>query len=225
MNRSSEIVSVYPVEGSDWMVASHANISIIEQQISDLYFQFLIVFIIATIIILATSFILIRLIYRKYEAQTNEQISSLNTEINNLTALNTQLHTLQQKYHETPSFIPESLITESFRKRITTYHKDELISIETIDIAYFFLENNSVFLITFKGHQYSINSSLDELIKLLDPQMFYRANRQFIINIKAIESILIYGKNQLRLIVQPISDETILISKNKVADFKKWIEQ
>lgn len=225
MNRSSEIVSVYPVEGSDWMVASHANISIIEQQISDLYFQFLIVFIIATIIILATSFILIRLIYRKYEAQTNEQISSLNTEINNLTALNTQLHTLQQKYHETPSFIPESQITESFRKRITTYHKDELISIETIDIAYFFLENNSVFLITFKGHQYSINSSLDELIKLLDPQMFYRANRQFIINIKAIESILIYGKNQLRLIVQPISDETILISKNKVADFKKWIEQ
>ncbi|WP_449397824.1 LytTR family transcriptional regulator DNA-binding domain-containing protein [Chryseobacterium wanjuense] len=68
-------------------------------------------------------------------------------------------------------------------------------------------------------------SSLDEVIKTLDQKMFYRANRQFIINIKAISNILLYGKNQLKIVTIPESKETILISKNRVAEFKKWLEQ
>ncbi|MBK1895545.1 LytR/AlgR family response regulator transcription factor [Chryseobacterium paridis] len=225
MKRSSEIVSVYPVQGSDWMVASHANINSLEQQITNLYQKFLLVFIIASLIILGISFIVIRWIYKKYEDKKNEIINDLNLEINNLTTLNKQLNTIQEKYQEIPPIRSDESITESSKKRIITYHKDELISLETSEIAYFFLESNTVYLLTFKGGQYSINSSLDEIIKTLDNEMFYRANRQFIINIKAIGSILMYGKNQLKLVVQPESSETILISKNKVAEFKKWIEQ
>lgn len=225
MNRSSEIVSVYPVEGSDWMVASHANINSIEQEITKLYQKFLLVFVIASLIILGTSFILIRWIYKKYEIQKNEEINNLNLEINSLAVLNRQLNTIQEKYHETIYSRSDDNVAESSKKRIITYHKDELISVETSDIAYFFLENNVVYLRTFTGNQYTINSSLDEIIKILDLQMFYRANRQFIINIKSINSILIYGKNQLKLMVRPESSEIILISKNRVAEFKKWIEQ
>lgn len=225
MNRSSEIVSVYPVEESDWMVASHANINSIEQQITDLYLKFLSVFIIASLIILGISFILIRWIYRKYEIQKEGEINNLNLEINSLTALNKQLNTIQEKYNDISPARSENNPIESSKKRLITYHKDELISLETSEIAYFFLESNTVYLVTFRGNQYSINSSLDELIKTVDYQMFYRANRQFIINIKAIDSILIYGKNQLKLVVKPESNEMILISKNRVAEFKKWIEQ
>ncbi|ASK32232.1 histidine kinase [Chryseobacterium sp. T16E-39] len=227
MKRSSEIVSVYPVQGSDWMVASHANISSIEQQTTDLYMKFLLVFITASFIILGISFVLIRWIYKKYETGKESEISDLNNEINNLTVINTQLNTLQEKYHESAQNIniAETDPTESSKKRMITYHKDELISLETSEIAYFCLDNNIVSLTTLKGNQYTVNSSLDELIKTLDTEIFYRANRQFIINIKAIESILIYGKNQLKLNVKPESSEMILISKNKVAEFKKWIEQ
>lgn len=225
LNRTSEIVSVYPVQGSDWMVASHANINSLEQQITDLYHKFLLVFIITSLFILGTSFILIRWIYKKYQIQKDEEINNLNLEINSLTTLNKQLNATQEKYNEASLIRSDINLVESSKKRMITYHKDELISLEISEIAYFFLENNSVYLSTFTGNQYSINSSLDELIKTLDYKMFYRANRQFIININAINSILVYGKNQLKLVVKPDLNEMILISKNKVAEFKKWIEQ
>ncbi|WP_106916636.1 LytTR family transcriptional regulator [Chryseobacterium aurantiacum] len=223
--RASEIVSFYPVEGSNWMVASHANIDVIEQQISDLYLTFLIVFLIATLLILGISFFLIRMIYKKYEDQKNGEIKSLNDEVNTLTAINTQLHLIHEKHRENDNDSVSEESTDALKKRIITYHKDELISLETSEIAYFFLENNIVYIKTCSGNQYSINSSLDELIKTLDSQIFYRANRQFIINVKAINNILVYGKNQLKLVVKPESDEVILISKNRVSEFKKWLEQ
>lgn len=224
-NRTSEIVSFYPVEGSNWMVASHANIEVIEKQISDLYLTFLIVFLLATLSILGISFFLIRMIYKKYENQKNDEIKTLNDEVNALTAINTQLHLIHEKHREITHNVVDDESTENSKKRIITYHKDELISLETSEIAYFFLENNIVYIKTCSGNQYSINSSLDELIKTLDPQLFYRANRQCIINVKAINNILVFGKNQLKLVVKPESDEVILISKNKVAEFKKWLEQ
>jgi DNA-binding LytR/AlgR family response regulator len=224
-NRASEIVSFYPVEGSNWMVASHANIDVIEQQISDLYLTFLIVFLIATLSILGISFFLIRMIYKKYEAQKNDEIKSLNDEVNTLTAINTQLHLIHEKYRDNSNDFLREESTDNVKKRIITYHKDELMSLETSEIAYFFLENNIVYIKTCSGNQYSVNSSLDELIKTLDPQLFYRANRQYIINVKAINNILVYGKNQLKLMVKPESDEMILISKNRVSEFKKWLEQ
>lgn len=223
--RASEIVSVFPVSGSDWMVASHANMEVIEQQISDLYLKFLIVFLIATLLILGISFFLIRMIYKNYEKQKNNEIKNLNDEINTLTAINTQLNVIHEKINKSADSLSNEDATENSKRRIITYHKDELISLETSDIAYFFLENNIVYIKTNSGNQYVINSSLDELIKTLDPQIFYRANRQFIINVKAINNILVYGKNQLKLVVNPESDEIILISKNKVAEFKKWLEQ
>ncbi|MBE5320778.1 LytTR family transcriptional regulator DNA-binding domain-containing protein [Pedobacter sp. MR2016-19] len=54
---------------------------------------------------------------------------------------------------------------------------------------------------------------------------YYRANRQFIISLNAIKTIYIYGKNQLKIVVSPEPDEVILISKNKVSEFKKWLDR
>lgn len=224
-NRSSQILTVYPVKGSDWVVASHANINVMEQQVEGLYQKFLMVFLLTTLVILGISFILIRFIYKKYEAKKNEEIMTLNFEVNNLTALNRQLTTLQEKYQKNSPQTSSANDMEASKKRMIIYHKDKIITLETSEIAYFFLEDNSVYVKTFIGNQYTTNSSLDEMIKTLDLNLFYRANRQFIINIKAIKSILVYGKNQLKLVTIPECNEGILISKNKAAEFKKWLEQ
>lgn len=222
--RSSEIVSVFPVAGSDWMLASHANTKVIEQEISNLYLRFLLIFLLATLVILGISFFLIRMIYKKYENYKEQQLRNLNDEVNALTAMNTQLNLIHSNSNPGKED-SEDETAENIKKRIVTYHKDELISLKTSEIAYFFLENNTVYIKTHSGNQFSINSSLDELTKMLDQFKFYRANRQYIVNISAITNILVYGKNQLKIIVTPKSADDILISKNKVAEFKKWLEQ
>lgn len=220
-NRSSEIVSVYPVRGTDWMLASHANVKVIQTQLDNLYQKFWIGTLLLVLIITGICFWLIRLIYRKHEQQMELKISGLNEEVNNLSLLNRQLENKQQQASENSTIQKE----ENARKRLITYLKDEIITIDTEDITYIILIENTVSVFTFQNKTYSLNTSLDDLMKELDNEIFYRANRQFIVNINAIENIWIYGRNQLRIDTKPGCSEPIIISKNKVSEFKKWLDK
>nr|WP_294870898.1 LytTR family transcriptional regulator DNA-binding domain-containing protein [uncultured Pedobacter sp.] len=224
-HRSSEIVNVYPVKGSDWIVASHANIDLMHQELSDLYKQFSIGFLLSTLIIITCCLLLIRRIYSRHEQALEEEITGLNEKINSLSTLNLQLNTLQEKLQDQILVQQPEREKENGRKRIITYHKDELIHLDVSEIAYFFLDGSTVLIFTFDNKQFSTNNSLDELMKQLDNDIFYRANRQFIINMRSIKTIFIYGKNQLRIVTDPKTSEPVIISKNKVAEFKKWLDR
>lgn len=220
--RNSEIVTIYPVEGTDWLVASHLNIDAMHMQLASLYNKFLVVFIFGVLLIIALSYVLIRLSYRKYEHLVNKQVAGLNQEVDLLNTLNQQLLSSQQS-QEVKTNLGQG--ESNAKQRIITYHKDEMIAINTDSIAYVFLHNGLSFLRTFSNEDYAVNGSLDEVYKQLDTDRFYRVNRQLIINISSIKSIYIYGKNQLKLLVDPIFDQDVLISKNKVAAFKKWLDR
>lgn len=229
IQRSSEIVSIYPVKGSDWVVAAHANIAVQQAQLENLYHRFILGLLIMVLLIAGSCFLLIRLIYRKYEGIMEGEIDRLSDRVNSLTALNHQLKLSQEKQKRldatTVALPNDTTPPENSRKRLVTYHKDEMVMVEAEDIAFFSLSENIVSMHTFNEQQYTINSSLDELMKQLDKEVFYRANRQFIINVNAIHTILVYGRNQLRLSTQPQSPENIIISKNKVTDFRKWLDR
>jgi DNA-binding LytR/AlgR family response regulator len=100
-----------------------------------------------------------------------------------------------------------------------------MITLEVRDVALIMLTDNGVSVQTFLNQQYTVNTSLDELMKQLDGDTFYRANRQFIVNVNAIKTILVYGKNQLQLVTHPQAPEEIIISKNRVSEFKKWLDR
>src|SRR5690606_12811542 len=89
--RESEIVNVYPVSGTEWMVASHVNIPALQTQLSDLYYRSVVVFLIAIAIIIVFSYLLMNVLYRRYELVVSKEINELNDEVNLLNALNHQL--------------------------------------------------------------------------------------------------------------------------------------
>lgn len=224
INRSSEIVSVFPVKGTNWMLASHANLAVLQHQTDYLYQKFMFGTLLLVLVISGSCFWLIRLIYRKYEREMNLQIAGLNKEINELSMLNRHLELKQQNAvaEVNKTTVPGG---EATRKRIITYQKDEISTIDVEDISYICLADNIVSVQTFQKQMYTINNSLDDLMKQLDNYTFYRANRQYIVNINAIETILVYGHNQLQLNTRPKSSEPIIISKNKVSEFKKWLDR
>lgn len=226
--RKSEIININPVAGTDWMVASHANLAVLEEELSDLYLQFIVSLFLSTIFISVCCYLMIRLIYRKYEKVFDLEKEDLNYRVNELQILNLQLNSNQQKLQNlADNTIQNDTPKESEipKKRILTYHKDELIKLDIGEIAYILLDTGITYIYTFDNRQYNSNNSLDEVMKWLDPTIFYRANRQFIININSISSILLYGKNQLKLIIKPDPKIDIIISKNKVAEFKSWLDQ
>lgn len=225
--RSSEIVNVYPVKGSNWLVAAHANTAVQQIQLENLYHRFILGILLMILLITGSCFLLIRLIYRKYEGAMEGEIDRLSEEVNSLTALNNQLRLSQekQKILDKVALPIDTIPSENTRKRLITYKKDEMVMVEADNIAFFFLSEHVVSMHTSSGQQYIVNISLDELMKQLDNEVFYRANRQFIINVNAISTILVYGRNQLRLSTRPQSPEDIIISKNRVTDFRKWLDR
>jgi len=116
-------------------------------------------------------------------------------------------------------------INEKQNRRKTHFlipHKDKLIPLHVDNIAYITAEYKMARVVTFNSQSYTLDYSLDEMMRNLDPLLFYRINRQYIIAHKAIQDISIWftGKLSINLCV-PVP-ERIITSKARVPDFKAW---
>lgn len=119
-----------------------------------------------------------------------------------------------------------SLIETSKKTYKSTYlvhFKNELRPIKTQDFAYFYIDSGLVKGKTFKNEAYTLDKKLEDLEEELNPNIFYRANRQFIINKEAIESISFYFNGKLTVKVEPPSTERIVVSKAKATELKDWM--
>ncbi|NQZ43956.1 MAG: LytTR family transcriptional regulator [Flavobacteriaceae bacterium] len=221
-DKESEIIYLYPVANSDWIIAAHANTEKITSQIGALRGKFYTIFSIMGFAIILCSVILVRLIGSSYEKRLEAKNQKLEDEVINLAKLNKDLDNYQQRVTETDPDA-KSEATDKGKKRFLTYVRNELRPISTEEIAYIFMESTVTYVVAINGAQSTSNSSLDELFSHLDDTHFYRANRQFIVAISAIRKIIKYGNNQLKLVVEPDSDFDIIISKNRAAEFKQWL--
>lgn len=113
---------------------------------------------------------------------------------------------------------------EKSKKRVLTYWRDELVSIAVDEIAFLHSQNGLVYVHCLNKKVYNANASLDELAESLDKSIFFRANRQFVISIRSIEKIYRFGNNQLKISTIPPAPDDIIISKNKAAEFKEWLD-
>ncbi len=231
-DQHTEIVYLYPVPNSDWIVAAHANTNKIKGQIQNLRNRFYVIISIMGFVMILLSVITVRSIGSLYEKNLELKNRELESEVINLAKLNSDLGNYQKKVIEERTKAPEAPTTndpkenakkENGKKRILTYLRNELLTIATDDIAYIYTENTITYVVDLNGRKSTTNSSLEELYSGLDSSYFYRANRQFIIAISAIDKIIRYGNNQLKILVRPNSEIDIIIGKNKAAEFKQWL--
>jgi hypothetical protein len=92
-------------------------------------------------------------------------------------------------------------------------------------IAYFYHSGDYNFLKLFDGTEYLFTPTLDETEKQLDPQLFFRANRQYIVSYRACQSFQQLEFNKLEVTVEPKAKEAIIISQLKAKPFKEWMER
>lgn len=101
-------------------------------------------------------------------------------------------------------------------------------SIDTADIAYFYLEERIVFLVTQDNVTLPVDYSLDKLTQLLDPRRFFRISRQFLVSLPAIQTIHQFsaGKLKLDLLPRPRPQRgtaDVFVSGDRMTDFKEWL--
>jgi DNA-binding LytR/AlgR family response regulator len=116
-------------------------------------------------------------------------------------------------------------ISRSFKSRFLVKIGTHFQSVQIENIACFFVEERSTFLKTKTGKNFDVDYSLDQIQKLTDPGLFFRINRNFLVNINSISEILSYSTSRLKLKLENFSADGLIVSRDKVAEFKLWMDR
>jgi len=112
-----------------------------------------------------------------------------------------------------------------YKQRFLVYVGEHLHSVQISDIAYFYSIEKSTFLMTKLGKSFSIDLSLEKLEGMLSPKDFFRINRQYITSFDSIKKMNILSKSRIKLILEPLPSEEILISNARTHDFRGWLDR
>ncbi len=115
--------------------------------------------------------------------------------------------------------------TKKYKSCFLVPERDKLIPLATANIAYFYIDTKTVKAITLDEHTYYMSQTLDDIMLQLNPNDFFRANRQFIVSRKAVKDLTIWFGNKLSLNLTVKMPEAIIISKAKVSEFKNWFSK
>ena len=89
----------------------------------------------------------------------------------------------------------------------------------------FYSENKSTYIHTHSNRNYLLDNSLEHWQDQLEPTSFFRVSRTFIIHVNAIKDIIAYSNSRLRLVLQSYTKMEIIISRERVKEFKSWIDR
>lgn len=112
---------------------------------------------------------------------------------------------------------------KKYRTRFLIDGFKDNVTLDVADIAYFYLINKITMAVTTDSHEYVIDVSLDKLMEQLDPDQFFRANRQTIINIHSVAKIEPWFGGKIIVETKPRSAQQITISRERVSLFKVWL--
>ncbi len=134
--------------------------------------------------------------------------------------------TLRSQFSRGPEInkVVQHLSDSGFKNRFLVRLGNHIHAVKSEDISFFYAEGRDVYLIVNNNKKYIIEYTLEKLEELLNPRNFFRVNRSFVVNINAIQDVLVYSNRRLKLTLHQNIDKEVIVSREKVADFKKWFE-
>ncbi|MBN1181198.1 MAG: response regulator transcription factor [Bacteroidales bacterium] len=112
-----------------------------------------------------------------------------------------------------------------YRIRFLINKNDGYVPVLAEDIAYFYTQNDNLYLITKKGDSHVLNFTLEALQEELDPLRFWRANRSYLVSSDCIVKAHNYFNYRIKLEIHPKPSEDVIISRQRVNNFKKWFNR
>ena len=111
----------------------------------------------------------------------------------------------------------------TYRSTLLIPQRDRLLPVQTRDIAFIYSTDKNTQIFLRSGLKYAYNKPLDYFYNKLNPSSFFRANKQFIISREAISEIVVWYEGRLKILLSVETPELLIVSKNKAAEFKKWL--
>ena len=134
--------------------------------------------------------------------------------------------------HRMPTIEPEIMKTiyqgfgNRYKERFFVQIGTRYFSIRTDQVECFYINERCTFLQTFEPKRFDLDFSLDQIQRLVNPNQFFRINRNFLINFASIVQIHLFSSSRLKVEIQNQDPkEEILVSREKVTDFKAWLDR
>jgi DNA-binding LytR/AlgR family response regulator len=121
--------------------------------------------------------------------------------------------------------ISNSTVTKTYKSRFMVKVGDKIKSIPIEEILAFYSLGKATYIHTASNRDYCIEYSIDQLEALLDVNLCFRINRKYIVSIQACSNILVWTNSRLRLKIEGINDDEIIVSRERVQDFKNWLDR
>jgi len=120
--------------------------------------------------------------------------------------------------------IQQTQAQQNYKERFTVKVGEHLKVFKTADIALFYSRDKANYLLHKNGRNYLIDQSLEELDAVLNPSDLFRISRKFIVNYNFISEVIAYSNSRLRVKLGVDIDELLIVSRERVKDFKAWLE-
>ncbi|GAA4919374.1 LytTR family DNA-binding domain-containing protein [Mucilaginibacter defluvii] len=131
----------------------------------------------------------------------------------------------QQKTMPDIESLLQRLSPQSGKTSFLVFKNQKYTTIQTDNIAFFYIRNDSTFLMCFDRQEYALSQSLDNIAASVSSKQFFRVNRQYLVNFKAIKEVEHYFLRKLYVKLVIDTPEKLLINKEKSHSFLSWMEE
>ena len=114
--------------------------------------------------------------------------------------------------------------TPGYKSRFMVKVGDKIKSIAVEDVKVFYSMEKATFIFTKTNRSYIIDYSLEQVESLLDPEMFFKINRKYIVSINECSNILAWTNSRLKLTIEGFDDPYIIVARERVKEFKSWLD-
>ena len=137
-----------------------------------------------------------------------------------------KLHKLSNKQQ----IIIESLanayqsLNKQYKSRFMVKMGDNIVSVKTEDVLHFIAEDGITIMVT-NGKRYAVDYTMDQLETLISPELFFRINRKVLISMNAVQKVSSYFNSRLKINSDVLEDESAIVSRERVNEFKAWLDK
>ena len=117
------------------------------------------------------------------------------------------------------------MLTKKYKTRFVIKVGEHLRSVEVTDILFFLSMEKATFCYTKDARKNILDFTLDQLEGLLDPAMYFRINRKYIVSTESIQDMISYTNSRLKLILKNSDDRDVIVARERVQEFKEWLDR
>jgi DNA-binding LytR/AlgR family response regulator len=149
---------------------------------------------------------------------------------NELSAALKKLETLTRNSDDTRKLLTSigdvvHKLSKKYKERFVIKVGEHLRTIEVKDILYFYSQDKATFCHTNENRNHILDFTLEQLEDMIDPMVYFRVNRKYFVRAEAIQDIISYSNSRLKLVLKNSQDSDVIVARERVQEFKQWLDR